>query len=87
MWEIWEMTKWVVSELKKIGKKCWEPKKINIPVPTVRMNSGLLRVARGGSGAKASPLAARQALRRRAPRRFFCELRPPQRYPQGRGIL
>jgi len=48
--------KWVepagLAQLKKCGKKSnfWG---------TVRMNSGVLPVARGGSGAKANPLAAR----------------------------
>jgi len=100
--EIWEETKSGV-----VGDLGWTTKKNEkkIPVLTVHMKSDLLRVARGGSGAKAHLLAARPyphtsgsiqwargncALKRSVitrPGDFFCELRPPQRHPKGRGIL
>ena len=54
--EIWEETKSGV-----VGDLGWTTKKNEkkIPVLTVHMKSDLLRVARGGSGAKAHLLAAR----------------------------
>jgi len=61
-----------LAQLKKCGKKYnfWG---------TVRMNSGVLLVARGGSGAKAPPLAARLNVSRpwrELRRRYKSELRP-----------